>query len=262
VNIRFRKRLQLSVGEASILVLCGALFSRHSRTSPAAIESALPGVSRSGSPAAQYRGPVARGARERQIAVRESGASARSRSALSVSADRGAGLAHGAALRRYRQGPPSWRVRQPCFKPWAAAGGIGPIHSSRRSRQTNHDRTGHETTLYSFCLCDRANRLRDTAAIAPSHPRPTDIGWHGSRLRWRALPQSEHACEIAHLPVSDDPARVTRAHMRFCGRTEHQAIETKMIRIPYSGKDRNWSGRFGTVASRAADPFYVTMKRN
>jgi cobalt-zinc-cadmium efflux system membrane fusion protein len=42
VNIRHRKRLQLSVGAAGILVLCGALFSLHSRTSPAATGSAPP----------------------------------------------------------------------------------------------------------------------------------------------------------------------------------------------------------------------------
>ena len=42
MNIRYRKRLQLSVGGAGILILCGALLSLHSRTSPAATESALP----------------------------------------------------------------------------------------------------------------------------------------------------------------------------------------------------------------------------
>ncbi|WP_406868394.1 efflux RND transporter periplasmic adaptor subunit [Paraburkholderia fungorum] len=42
MNIRYYKRLQLSVGGAGILVLCGALLSLHSRTSPAATGSALP----------------------------------------------------------------------------------------------------------------------------------------------------------------------------------------------------------------------------
>ncbi|MFM0036874.1 putative periplasmic lipoprotein [Paraburkholderia strydomiana] len=42
MNIRYRMRLQLSVEGTGILVLCGALFSLHSRTSPAANESALP----------------------------------------------------------------------------------------------------------------------------------------------------------------------------------------------------------------------------
>ncbi|WOD13572.1 efflux RND transporter periplasmic adaptor subunit [Paraburkholderia kirstenboschensis] len=42
MNIRYRNRLQLSVGAAGILVLCGALFSLHSRTSPAASGSAPP----------------------------------------------------------------------------------------------------------------------------------------------------------------------------------------------------------------------------
>jgi cobalt-zinc-cadmium efflux system membrane fusion protein len=42
VNTRYRRRLQLSVGGAGILVLCGALLSVHSRTSPAATEPTLP----------------------------------------------------------------------------------------------------------------------------------------------------------------------------------------------------------------------------
>ncbi|MEW9581549.1 efflux RND transporter periplasmic adaptor subunit [Paraburkholderia sp. DGU8] len=42
MNIRYSKRLQLSVGAAGILFLCGAWFSLHSRTSPAATASALP----------------------------------------------------------------------------------------------------------------------------------------------------------------------------------------------------------------------------